>query len=358
MRNTLFSFAALSLCAAAAFAQPANDSCASPQAISGFGQTAYDTTGAGTDGPAIACALGTVNLDVWFVWTAAISGDVLADVCTDTVHDSTMAVYEGGACPAGAELICNDDSCGLSSRVRFTAVAGQQYLIRVGGFSDGDFGSGMLTVAEAPPEGVLAGPIVNPANGHSYYLLEPSSWTEAEARAVELGGHLATVRNDEENLFIFTEVRSAAGGPGFRRLWIGLNDVAEEGTFVWSSGEPVTYTNWGGGEPNNANGTEHYVQIPWFSQAWNDNSDLPTDDPVYGVVEIIPSTCAADIGSTGGVPGADGNADNNDFVVFIDYFFGQNALADVGSTGGVPGSDGQWNNNDFVVFVDQFFSCV
>ncbi|HYD02173.1 MAG TPA: GC-type dockerin domain-anchored protein, partial [Phycisphaerales bacterium] len=71
---------------------------------------------------------------------------------------------------------------------------------------------------------------------------------------------------------------------------------------------------------------------------------------------LEPVGCAADVGTVGGVPGQDGALDNNDFVVFIDYFFAQNALADRGTTGGVPGADGQWNNNDFVVFIDQFFA--
>jgi hypothetical protein len=33
--------------------------------------------------------------------------------------------------------------------------------------------------------------------------------------------------------------------------------------------------------------------------------------------------CLADLGATGGVPGQDGFLDNNDFIVFIDYFFNQ-----------------------------------
>ncbi len=70
-----------------------------------------------------------------------------------------------------------------------------------------------------------------------------------------------------------------------------------------------------------------------------------------------PAPCGpADIAGQGGVPGADGLLNNNDFVVFIDYFFTQNPLADRGSQGGVAGSDGSFDNNDFIVFIDQFFA--
>ena len=68
------------------------------------------------------------------------------------------------------------------------------------------------------------------------------------------------------------------------------------------------------------------------------------------------SVRSADVGGVGGVPQSDGALDNNDFVVFIDLFFGHDPRADVGSTGGVPGPDGAWDNNDFVVFIDLYFS--
>jgi hypothetical protein len=73
-------------------------------------------------------------------------------------------------------------------------------------------------------------------------------------------------------------------------------------------------------------------------------------------VGTVTPVCPADIGVTGGTPGSDGVLDNNDFVVFIDYFFNHNPLADRGVTGGIPGTDGVFDNNDFVVFIDQFFA--
>ena len=34
-------------------------------------------------------------------------------------------------------------------------------------------------------------------------------------------------------------------------VWIGVNDIDEEGTFVSTDGSVLTYTNWRTGEPNN-----------------------------------------------------------------------------------------------------------
>jgi predicted Zn-dependent protease len=71
----------------------------------------------------------------------------------------------------------------------------------------------------------------------------------------------------------------------------------------------------------------------------------------------LPVQCnAADVGGQGGAHAPDGVLDNNDFIVFIDYFFAHDARADLGSQGGIPGANGVWDNNDFVVFINVFFS--
>ena len=82
----------------------------------------------------------------------------------------------------------------------------------------------------------------SPANGHVYTLSPEMTWHEAEAFAVGLGGNLATVRSQFEHDWLLSIF-------GFQELWIGLNDEAVEGSFVWSSGESVTFTNWAPGEP-------------------------------------------------------------------------------------------------------------
>jgi agmatine deiminase len=81
-----------------------------------------------------------------------------------------------------------------------------------------------------------------------------------------------------------------------------------------------------------------------------------TGGDVSGRFTINGTPCVADLGSPGGLAGADGLLDNNDFIVFIDRFFAQHFSADVGSQGGTTGGDGAWDNNDFCAFIDAFFT--
>ena len=152
------------------------------------------------------------------------------------------------------------------------------------------------------------GPIVNPSNGHTYYLLESKSWTASQAEARSLGGNLATVGSLSENQWIY-DTFADPGGAG-RNLWIGFNDVVAEGGFEWASGAPVSFTNWSLGEPNNLSidgDPQDYVHI-WGKFAdialmpavrapgtWNDHTDLGFDSTTtgnFGVVEVIPEPSA------------------------------------------------------------------
>jgi lectin-like protein len=126
----------------------------------------------------------------------------------------------------------------------------------------------------------LAGPIQNPGNGHLYYLFAPTSWTAMEAQAGSLGGHLATIRNQAENDWVWSTFTALNGN---NNLFIGLTDTGQEGSFFWISGEPGMFRNWRANEPNNAGG-EDYVLMRAIDGQWNDVSGLMQ----YGVVEVIP----------------------------------------------------------------------
>ena len=150
---------------------------------------------------------------------------------------------------------------------------------------------------------VVAGPVLNPANGHSYYLLSLNSWSLSRDEALTLGGDLATINDPPEQAWIFSMFGSFAGEN--RSLWIGLNDEANEGTFVWASGEPVVFENWLPGQPddNAQSAGEDYVHIIKSSNGfgltpglWNDLADtagtFPQFAPTHGVVEVIPEPSA------------------------------------------------------------------
>ena len=136
-------------------------------------------------------------------------------------------------------------------------------------------------------------PVFNPAN-HHWYALVPSgadgSWLNAELNAQALGGNLVTINDAAEEAFL----RANFGTDP--RYWIGFNDVAVEGIWVWSSGEPVTYTNWDSGEPNNSMPPdpegEDYAVLNWNAATggWNDWGHLRPDYYyIDGIAEVIPA---------------------------------------------------------------------
>ena len=80
--------------------------------------------------------------------------------------------------------------------------------------------------------------IVNPANGHAYKWIESNDREDAQAKADDEGAHLVTITSEAEQIWL-----EAVFGNG--PYWIGLTDVLKEGEWIWETGEPVTYTNWG-----------------------------------------------------------------------------------------------------------------
>ncbi len=122
--------------------------------------------------------------------------------------------------------------------------------------------------------------VVNPTNGHAYTRVAPGgSVAAARAAAEALGGHLVTINDAAEDAFLSTHF---AG----RRYWIGLSDRVVEGQYQWDSGDPVTYTNWKTGEPNDPTGTEDAVR--WGAEplnGWVDTYDTASN-VAAGIAEL------------------------------------------------------------------------
>lgn len=100
-------------------------------------------------------------------------------------------------------------------------------------------------------------------NGHAYlHVLPPSgiTWTDAKIAAegtsyLGVPGHLVAINDQDEWDFIINEFP-------IDWTWIGLTDEEQEGDFRWVTDEPVTFTRWIPGEPNNAGNEDHvFYQI-------------------------------------------------------------------------------------------------
>ena len=88
------------------------------------------------------------------------------------------------------------------------------------------------------------------------------SFSDASAMSKLEGAELASIHTFQENEFI----RNISGS---RDIFIGLSDSNIEGTFVWSDGCPLAYTNWEAGEPDNDYGLEDCVLFLGANGKWN-----------------------------------------------------------------------------------------
>ncbi|MCY2960179.1 MAG: hypothetical protein NTY35_08435 [Planctomycetota bacterium] len=157
MHSILLRCLLLTSAATLGFAPPAraqgSDACATAQAISGNVTVNFVNQAATTDGPAnSACNFSgqsQINLDVWFRWTATLTGTATVTNCGATSVDTKIAAYAGTSCPPGTPLDCDDDNCTLQTTITFACTSGSQYLIRVGSYPGAAGGAGQITVSQA-----------------------------------------------------------------------------------------------------------------------------------------------------------------------------------------------------------------
>lgn len=135
---------------------PINDDCQNPLDIVD-GSYDFSTIDALTDGPdgSSCVTFGSEQTwnDIWYRYVAPIDGILVISTCGTVNYDSRIIVYTGD-CENLVEYACNDDGAGCpgySSYLLCHCVAGAEYLVRVGGYSEGNTGTGSFGIKSSPP---------------------------------------------------------------------------------------------------------------------------------------------------------------------------------------------------------------
>jgi hypothetical protein len=111
-------------------------------------------------------------------------------------------------------------------------------------------------MSENTPDAAVpdAAPTTRPCEGGDQAFLESgrcylafltaAAWGAAAAACEAEDAQLVTVGSEEEGARLATHLGEA-------EWWMGASDAAVEGDWEWHTGEPMDYTNWRAGEPNN-----------------------------------------------------------------------------------------------------------
>lgn len=123
-------------------------------------------------------------------------------------------------------------------------------------------------------------------NGNTYYISDPGpanhqTWPGADSMAAILGGHLVTIGDAAENLFLFSNIPINLN-PAEDQYWIGLRYMPIAGQFAWVTCEEFNYSNWGIGQPGIVSGDFVYywdlLLGTWF--------DFPPFTPRRYIIEF------------------------------------------------------------------------
>ncbi|CAC5366818.1 MRC [Mytilus coruscus] len=82
---------------------------------------------------------------------------------------------------------------------------------------------------------------------HCYlFVYTQITWMEARTECQNKGGYLVKVENGQEETWLTSQLED--------EVWLGMNDIQNEGHWRWSDNSFVSYNNWRYGEPNGGRG--------------------------------------------------------------------------------------------------------
>jgi lectin-like protein len=116
------------------------------------------------------------------------------------------------------------------------------------------------------------------AFGGSCYELfgGPASWSEAEQRCVDWGGHLAKVESAQEDAFLGGLLGAPGGSAeGARGAWLGGSDAAQDGEFIWADGSALLFDAFAPNQPDDGAGVDciekrNDATALWYDQRCTD----------------------------------------------------------------------------------------
>jgi hypothetical protein len=127
----------------------AGDFCSNAIAINEVTDLTFSTTGATESGQNPGCGGGTNPVDIWYAYTATITGNATFDLCGSSFN-TRLAIWDG--CAANV-LACNDNNgpacTGLQSSIEMIVTNGSVYYVQVGG-SNAATGNGDLSISVIP----------------------------------------------------------------------------------------------------------------------------------------------------------------------------------------------------------------
>ena len=92
--------------------------------------------------------------------------------------------------------------------------------------------------------------------GHHYKVFEEYlTWKKANEACEAMGGQLAIVETRKESEFL-SELTDLA-----QRAWIGGRDDHEEGNWIWTNGDPITFFDWTKENPSNKPNEDFLVMV-------------------------------------------------------------------------------------------------
>ena len=114
-------------------------------------------------------------------------------------------------------------------------------------------------------------------SNHTYQAVSGNyTWHQARADAESRGGHLATITSQAE----LDYVRDLGVLPSVP-YWLGATDEAQEGTWVWVTGELWSFSLWSPGEPNNQGPEDYLTAAASANHSWNDWGTAASSLPFY-----------------------------------------------------------------------------